>query len=62
VERLSCARRDEEPIVFFRIDGMGHQWPGSRMDIGPEFGPYHGELSASALIWAFFRDHALPER
>jgi polyhydroxybutyrate depolymerase len=61
VERWSCAYESEERVVFFQMDGLGHQWPGSRMDIGPEFGPYSREVSATEQIWAFFRNQALPE-
>lgn len=45
---------DPNAVVLYRIAGMGHQWPGSPLDIGREFGPPAASPAATELIAAFF--------
>ena len=43
-----------EPIVFYRIDGGGHTWPGG-IDMPAWFvGPTTHTINASELMWEFF--------
>jgi polyhydroxybutyrate depolymerase len=59
-ERRIYRRDGIARLVFYRLDGAGHQWPGSTMDIGPAFGPLDRSIAASQLIWEFCREHRLP--
>jgi polyhydroxybutyrate depolymerase len=43
-------------VVLYRIDGMGHYWPGS--DLLPEFGTQ--AISATDIMWDFFMVHPMP--
>jgi len=53
---LGC--RDDADIVFYRIDGGGHTWPGSRLTLPPgRFGATIHDLDATALIGEFFAAH-----
>jgi poly(3-hydroxybutyrate) depolymerase len=40
--------------VLYRLEGLGHQWPGSLIDRGRAFGPQAAGPDATALIAAFF--------
>jgi len=42
--------------LHYVIDGGGHTWPGA-VDV-PRLGPVTKEISATELIWAFFKEHA----
>ncbi len=44
-------------VVFYRIEGGGHTWPGSRWTV-PQFllGRVSRTIDASEIIWTFFRD------
>ena len=44
-------------LVHYRIAGGGHTWPGALTDSGP--GPVSHTLSATEVMWAFFRAHPL---
>lgn len=48
-------------LVFYTLPGSGHTWPGGGWI--PEFlvGPTSQEIDATALMWDFFKRHALPE-
>jgi polyhydroxybutyrate depolymerase len=59
-ERRIYRRDGITRLVFYRIDGAGHQWPGSAMDIGPAFGPLERGVAATRLAWEFCREHRLP--
>jgi polyhydroxybutyrate depolymerase len=50
----SCAGE----VVFYRIEGGGHTWPGRRPD-SFYLGPSALSLDANALIWEFFSRHPL---
>jgi polyhydroxybutyrate depolymerase len=55
---LGCSHGNR--VEFYRIEGMGQQWPGSPLDTGKEtFGPPNGEIDATRLMWEFFRHHRL---
>lgn len=46
-------------VVYYRIDGLGHQWPGSSVELGEPFGPSAAYPDATALIAEFFAAHRL---
>ncbi len=54
-EYTNCA--ENASVVLYAIRGGGHQWPGGKPI--PEWivGPMTHEIDATALIWAFFREH-----
>jgi polyhydroxybutyrate depolymerase len=56
-EYRGCA--DDATVVLYTIRGGGHQWPGG--DTIPTWlvGPMSDEIDATALMWAFFREHPL---
>lgn len=60
VERLTWgAGRAGSEVVFYRIDGGGHTWPGRK----PEsffLGRSALSLDATALMWEFFARHPRP--
>jgi polyhydroxybutyrate depolymerase len=56
-EFTGCA--DNAGVVLYTVRGGGHQWPGGKAI--PEWlvGPMSSEVDATALMWAFFREHPL---
>lgn len=54
VTRYASCGRDAE-VVFYKVSGAGHVWPGSSVRMRSESDP--GTLDASAEIWKFFRSH-----
>jgi polyhydroxybutyrate depolymerase len=47
-------------VVFYRLEGAGHIWPGSGFDFpGDRFGPMNREISATREMLDFFRRHAI---
>ena len=48
-------------VVFYRLDGGGHTWPGRPPD-SFFLGPCALSLDANRLIWDFFERHPLPAR
>ncbi|HTS14089.1 MAG TPA: PHB depolymerase family esterase [Candidatus Sulfotelmatobacter sp.] len=46
-------------VVFYRLDGMGHTWPGSQPEL-PRFlfGRTSQTFDAARVIWDFFAAHA----
>jgi polyhydroxybutyrate depolymerase len=59
IERLTWGPgRDDSEVVFYRIDGGGHTWPGRRPD-SIYLGPSALSLDANAIIAAFFARHPL---
>ena len=57
----SCKGNTE--VVFFRINGGGHTWPGSPKSDSFEkmrLGKTNKHINASNLIWNFFETHPLP--
>ena len=54
-----CAR--DGKVVFYRVKGGGHTWPGSTFPLPPAiFGQTDRSINASELMWEFFSRHALP--
>jgi polyhydroxybutyrate depolymerase len=50
------------PIVFYQINGGGHQWHGVPGVLAEEtFGPVNMDINAGEVIWDFFSRQALPE-
>ena len=50
------------PVVFYRVNGGGHTWPGSTpswLETLVGVGPASQDLDASRAIWAFFSGHSL---
>jgi polyhydroxybutyrate depolymerase len=60
VERWTFA--GPAPVVFYKILGGGHTWPG--MPAGGEklLGKVCRDVNASDVIWEFFSNHPLPEK
>lgn len=50
-----------EDVVFIRINGAGHTWPGGGGYIDFLLGPTSRAISASRAIWEFFKQHRLQE-
>jgi polyhydroxybutyrate depolymerase len=50
----------QSDVVFFRVDGAGHTWPGGRQYL-PRFiiGSTTGSFDASETIWQFLSAHRL---
>jgi polyhydroxybutyrate depolymerase len=62
VERFTWGPgRDGAEVVYYRLDGGGHTWPGRRPD-SFFLGPCALSLDANRLIWEFFERHPLPAR
>ena len=50
-------------VVFYRVEGGGHTWPGSTFGLpGILFGRTSHTFSATRVIWAFLAAHARPDR
>jgi polyhydroxybutyrate depolymerase len=45
---------DEQPVVFYTLEGAGHTWPGAEEGAGGA-GVTNHEINASELIWDFFK-------
>lgn len=60
VERFTWGPgRDGTEVVFYRLDGGGHTWPGRPPD-SFFLGPCGLSIDANRLIWEFFERHPLP--
>jgi polyhydroxybutyrate depolymerase len=49
-----CA--DDSAVAVYELPEMGHAWPGGSGGMGYAPSP----VSATDLIWTFFRDHPRP--
>ncbi|MBE2246806.1 MAG: T9SS type A sorting domain-containing protein [Candidatus Competibacteraceae bacterium] len=49
---------DCAPLIFYRINGGGHTWPGATID-NPTVGLTNRDFNASAEIWNFFIQHQM---
>ena len=59
IERLTWGPGDAgSEVVFYRIDGGGHVWPGRTPD-SFLLGPAVPSLDANDIIWKFFEKHPL---
>jgi len=54
IEYLNC--EDESEVVFVKITGGGHTWPGGAFPLPGTSRDYDG----SQLVWDFFNRHRLP--
>lgn len=69
-EYASCA--ENAAVVLYTVQGGGHQWPGGKpvpqwlvfemVLFGLSIGPFNNHIDATALEWAFFRDHPLSRK
>ena len=60
IERLMWGPGDAgSEVVFYRIEGGGHVWPGRTPD-SFLLGPAVPSLDANDIIWKFFEKHPLP--
>ena len=44
--------------LFYRIAGLGHQWPGGKTYVGVVSGPGSDAIDATQVIWSFFEKHS----
>lgn len=51
---------DGTEVELYTIDGGGHTWPGSPIDV-PRLGANTDQIDATELILDFFAEHPLPE-
>ncbi len=52
--------RDGSEVIFYKIIGGGHTWPGRQLRLG-FLGPSTLDISANDIMWEFFKKHPLPE-
>jgi polyhydroxybutyrate depolymerase len=52
--------KDGAQVVFYRIEGGGHCWPGGPKAQEVVLGKVTSDVDASALIWEFFSKYSLP--
>jgi polyhydroxybutyrate depolymerase len=52
--------KDGAQVVFYRIEGGGHCWPGGPKAQEVLLGKVSSDVDASALIWEFFSKYSLP--
>lgn len=57
-QQWSPCSNDNE-VVLLKIDGGGHQWPGTDALLGG-LGNINRDIDASIEIWNFFENHACP--
>ena len=50
------------PVIFYEIRGGGHTWPDGNRQPVLVMGTVCRDFNASAVIWEFFSQHALPEQ
>jgi polyhydroxybutyrate depolymerase len=55
------ACRGDADVVFYKVLGGGHTWPGTSVDLSP-LGVTTQEINASQLLWRFFEAHPLTGR
>jgi polyhydroxybutyrate depolymerase len=61
VTRIVYAGSGEEDLVFYRLEGVGHVWPGTSLDLPVErLGPMSDEIDATRIMLDFFERHSLP--
>lgn len=59
--RTHAAGEKSAPVVFYKITGGGHTWPGGSVQPEGMLGNVCRDINASEVIWEFFSKHALPE-
>lgn len=60
VERWTWA--GDTPVVFYKILGGGHTWPGMPAGAEKVLGKVCRDINASETMWEFFSRHPLPEK
>ncbi|MBI3857602.1 MAG: hypothetical protein HY293_18125 [Planctomycetes bacterium] len=60
VERWTFA--GPAPVVFYKIRGGGHTWPGMPAGVEKILGRVCRDVNASEVIWEFFSKHSLPDK
>ncbi|WP_375422963.1 alpha/beta hydrolase family esterase [uncultured Friedmanniella sp.] len=50
------ACRGDAEVVLYQVDGGGHTWPGTKVDLSP-LGVTTQEIRATDLAWDFFAGH-----
>jgi polyhydroxybutyrate depolymerase len=61
VERRTYANgRDGAEVVFYRIEGGGHTWPGGFKQPERLLGKTCRNIDASRIMWDFFAKYSLP--
>ncbi|MBI4500453.1 MAG: hypothetical protein HY700_04765 [Gemmatimonadetes bacterium] len=58
LEYTRCA--DDAAVVLYTLQGGGHQWPGGEPLPELMVGPSSRSIDATSEMWAFFREHRLP--
>ncbi|GAM98780.1 lpqC [alpha proteobacterium U9-1i] len=59
-DQIGCANNND--VTFFLVNGGGHVWPGVQGVLPEEnFGPTNMDISASQVIWDFFKQHTLDD-
>jgi polyhydroxybutyrate depolymerase len=53
----ACA--DDAEVIMYSIEGQGHAWPGG--PALPLLGGSVSDINASEVLWAFFKQHPLPD-
>jgi polyhydroxybutyrate depolymerase len=46
-------------VELYKVIGGKHAWPGGEA-VSAQVGEPTDEIDATALMWAFFKEHALP--
>ncbi|OGU58143.1 MAG: hypothetical protein A2315_09220 [Ignavibacteria bacterium RIFOXYB2_FULL_35_12] len=60
VEKISYTNCNEESsVMFFKILGGGHQWPGGAAGLNP-YGNLNKDINLSAEIWKFCKNYHNP--
>ena len=49
-------------VVFYTVQGGGHQWPGGKPMPAWMVGPASRGVDATRAFWTFFSGHPLRER
>ncbi len=62
VKRMHAAGDGGAEVVFYRIEGGGHTWPGMPAVGERVLGRVCGDFSASEAIWRFFSGQRLPAK
>jgi polyhydroxybutyrate depolymerase len=46
-------------VIYYRVDGGGHTWPGAFIQ-EPQLGETNGDINASSITWEFFSQYEHP--
>ncbi len=47
-------------VIFYVVEGGGHTWPGSPLQLSPELGAHSRDIVAQEIVVDFFLRHARP--